>query len=135
MPARDSYAIIGQDSLRGVIPPTRSQSLGTTYLVHVSAHSTKTPLSPTPLILAAPLKPKVGTPLSEFPMPLKASHPSSNNMPRRASTTYGRHTSTPIPSAPLAKKLCLFMRCVDWFRPASGSSGKRLQLSYPVHLL
>ena len=27
------------------------------------------------------------------------------------------------------------MRCVDWFRPASGSSRKRLQLPYPVHLL
>ena len=67
MPARYSYAIIGQDSLQGAIPPKISQSLGTTCLVHVSAHSTKTPLSLTPLILAAPLKPKVGTPLSEFP--------------------------------------------------------------------
>ena len=38
---RYSSAIIGQDSLQGVIPPKRSQSLGTTYLVHVSAHSTK----------------------------------------------------------------------------------------------
>ena len=132
---RYSSAIIGQDSLRCVIPSTRSQSLGTTYLVHVSAHNTKTPLSPTPLILAAPLKPKVGTPLSEFPMPLKASHPSSNNMLRRASTTYGRHTSTPILSPPLTEELCPFMCCVDWFCPASGSSGKQLQLSYPVHLL
>ena len=56
-------------------------------------------------------------------------------MPRRASTTYGRHTSTPIPSALLAEELCLFKRCVDWFRPVSGSSGKRLQLPYPVYLL
>ena len=56
-------------------------------------------------------------------------------MPRRASTTYGQHTSTPIPSAPLAEELCPFMRCVNWFCPASGSSGKRLQLSYPIHLL
>ena len=59
----------------------------------------------------------------------------SNNMPRRASMTYGRHISTPITSAPLVEELCLFMRCVDWFRPASSSSGKRLRLLYPVHLL
>ena len=53
----------------------------------------------------------------------------SNNMPCRAPTTYGQHNSTPIPSAPLTVELCSFMSCcVDWFRPASGSSGKRLQL-------
>ena len=40
-----------------------------------------------------------------------------------------QHISTPIPSAPLPVELCSFMRCcVDWFRPASDSSGKQLQL-------
>ena len=79
-------------------------------------------------------QPKVGTPLSEFPRLSRRPIRLFNNMPRRASTTYGRHTSTPIPSAHHAKELCPFMRCVDWFHPTSGSSGKRLQLPYPVPL-
>ena len=59
-------------------------------------------------------------------------------MPRRISTTYGLHISTPIPYAPPVEELCpSFMRCVDWFRPASDSLGKRLQLptSLPQHPL
>ena len=70
-----------------------------------------------------------------MPPPHGFSSVCSNNMPRRASTTYGRHISTSIPSARLVEELCPFMRCVDWFCPTSGSSGNRLQLSYPVHLL
>ena len=74
MPARDSYAIIGQDSLRCVIPPTRSQSLGTTYLVHVSTHSIKVLLLPTSLILAAPSLAEGRNSSVRVPSPLKASH-------------------------------------------------------------
>ena len=134
MPARYSYTIIGQDSLQGAMPPKRSQTLGTTYLVHVSAHSTRPPscrhLSSL-RSLAEGRNSSIQVPHASQGIPFVC----SNNMPHRVSTTYGRHISTPIPSAPLVEELCLFMRCVDWFRPASGSSGKRLQLPYPVHLL
>ena len=76
MPARYSYAIIGQDSLQSVMPSKRSQSLDTTYLVHVSAHKSKGP----PL---ADISYPCGHSLAEgrnssvrVPSPLKASHPS-----------------------------------------------------------
>ena len=130
-----SSAIIYQDSLQGVIPPSdlnRSAPL-LSACVHAQA------LRPSSCRNLSSLRP-FSSRRKELLCPSSLasqgiSSVCSNNMPSRASTTYGRHISTPIPSAPLAEELCLFMRYVDWFRPASGSSRKRLQLLYPVHLL
>ena len=64
--------------------------------------STKALLLPTSLILAALLYPKVGTPLSEFPLPLKASHLSVQItcpiVPQRHMGDISRHQShLPLP--------------------------------------
>ena len=69
-------------------------------------------------------------------MLLKALHPSvlitCPVAPQRHMGNISRHQSY----LPLSQWNCvLSCNCIDWFRPASGSSGKRLQLSYPVHLL
>ena len=87
------------------MPPKRSQSLGTTYLVHVSAH--KSPLTD----ISYPYGPFLAEGRNSFvrvPLPLKASHPSVQItcpvMPQLHMGDIPRHQS----HLPLSQRNCVF---------------------------